>query len=169
MVHKPRRTSSLMKDLFLFSTIFPKYLSSPFIIIYLIFKHRLNTSQHDFRKSNCTTTNLVTYLNSIMPSVSSQGQTDSVHFDLSNAFDIVSHNILLRKLSNFGLSSSYVDWFHSYLINRLFCSYFWNPFVLSCLVWSASRFRLTPLLLIYLLMIQVIIFVIPSTFCLLTI
>jgi hypothetical protein len=28
------------------------------------------------------------------------------------------HNILLRKLSNFGLSSSHVDWFHSYVFNR---------------------------------------------------
>jgi hypothetical protein len=34
------------------------------------------------------------------------------------AFDIVPHNILLRKLSNFGLSSSYVDWFRNYLSNR---------------------------------------------------
>jgi hypothetical protein len=53
-----------------------------------------------------------------MPSVSTQGQTGSAYFDLSNAFDIVPHNILLRKLSNFGLSSSFVDWFHSYLVNR---------------------------------------------------
>jgi hypothetical protein len=58
------------------------------------------------------------YLYFIIPSVSTQGQTDSVYFDLTKAFDIVPHNILLRKLSNFGLSSSYVDWFHSYLSNR---------------------------------------------------
>jgi hypothetical protein len=61
---------------------------------------------------------LVTYLNSIMPSVCTQGQIDSVYFDLSSAFDIVPHNILLHKLSNFGLSSSYVDWFHSYHDSR---------------------------------------------------
>jgi sarcosine oxidase/L-pipecolate oxidase len=61
---------------------------------------------------------LVTYLNSIIPSVSTQGQTDSVYFDLTKAFDIVPHNILLLELSKFGLSSSYVDWFHSYLFNR---------------------------------------------------
>jgi hypothetical protein len=61
---------------------------------------------------------LATYLNFIIPSVSTQGQTVSVYFDLTKAFDIVPHNILLRKLSNFGLSSSYVDWFHSYFSNR---------------------------------------------------
>jgi hypothetical protein len=54
----------------------------------------------------------------ILPSVSTQGQTDSVYFDFTKAFDIVPHNILLRKLSNFGLSSGYIDWFRSYLSNR---------------------------------------------------
>jgi hypothetical protein len=53
-----------------------------------------------------------------MPSVCTQGQIDSVYFDLSSAFNIVPYNILLHKLSNFGLSSSCVDWFHSYLDNR---------------------------------------------------
>jgi hypothetical protein len=53
-----------------------------------------------------------------MPSVNTQGQTDSVYFDLSNAFDIVPHNLLLHKLTNSGLSSGYVSWFHSYLANR---------------------------------------------------
>jgi hypothetical protein len=82
------------------------------------FKHKLNPAQHGFHKFNSTTTNLVTDPNSIMLSVCTQGQIDSVYFDLSSAFDIVPHNILLHKLSNFGLSSSYVDWFHSYLDNR---------------------------------------------------
>jgi hypothetical protein len=85
--------------------------------LYNFFKYRLNPSQHGFHKFNSTATNLVTYLNSIIPSVSSQGQTDSVYFELTRAFDIVPHNILC-KLSNFGLSSNYVDWFHSYLSNR---------------------------------------------------
>jgi hypothetical protein len=73
--------------------------------LYNFFRYRLNPSQHGFRKFNSTATNLVTYFNSIIPSVSSQGQTDSVYFDLTKAFDIVPHDILLRKLSNFGLSS----------------------------------------------------------------
>jgi retron-type reverse transcriptase len=86
--------------------------------LYNFFKFRLNPFHHGFRKFNSTATNLVTYLNSIIPSVGSQEQTDSVYFDLTKAFDIVPHNFLLRKLSNFGLASSYVDWFHSYLFNR---------------------------------------------------
>jgi hypothetical protein len=53
-----------------------------------------------------------------VPSVSTQGQSDSVHFDSSSASDIASHNLLLRKLSNFGLFSGYIKLFHSYLTNR---------------------------------------------------
>jgi hypothetical protein len=53
-----------------------------------------------------------------MPSVNTQGQTHSVYFDLSNACDIVPHNLLLRKLTDSGLSSGYVNWFHNYLTNR---------------------------------------------------
>jgi hypothetical protein len=67
------------------------------------FKCRLYPSQHGFRKFNSTATNLVTYLNSIIPSVSSQGQTNSVYFELTKAFDVAPHNIILRKHSNFGL------------------------------------------------------------------
>jgi hypothetical protein len=53
-----------------------------------------------------------------MPTLCTQGQIGSLYFDLSSAFDTVPHNILLRKLSNFEISSSYVHWFHSYLDNR---------------------------------------------------
>jgi hypothetical protein len=47
----------------------------------------------------------------VVPSVSIQGQTDSLYFDLSNAFDSVPHKLFLHKLTNFGLSSGYVNGF----------------------------------------------------------
>jgi sarcosine oxidase/L-pipecolate oxidase len=105
----------MLQTHFYFKKCFLKYLNLLFITTYLIFfKLRLNPAQHGFRKFNSTTTNLVTYLISIMPTVCTRGQIDSVYFDT------VPHNILLHKLSNFGLSSSYVDWFRSCLDNRYF-------------------------------------------------
>jgi hypothetical protein len=50
--------------------------------------------------------------------VCSQGQFDSVYFDLSQAFNKVPHTLLLDKVNNFGLSSFYVDWFQSSLSAR---------------------------------------------------
>jgi hypothetical protein len=40
-----------------------------------------------------------------------------LYFDLSNAIDIFTHNLLLLNFIIFGFSSGYVNWFHSYLIN----------------------------------------------------
>jgi hypothetical protein len=47
-----------------------------------------NCCQHGFIKSRSTTSNLVTYLDYITPSVSSQLQVDAIHFDFSSAFDL---------------------------------------------------------------------------------
>jgi hypothetical protein len=82
------------------------------------FKFKLHPNQHGFLNSESTATNSVTYLNDVTPSVCSQGQFDSVYFDLSQAFDKVPHAVLLNKLSQFGLSSSYVKWFQSYFLSR---------------------------------------------------
>jgi hypothetical protein len=72
-------------------------------------KFTLNPCQHSFTKSKSTVTNLVSYLESISPLVTSQGQTDAIYFDLSSAFDLVPHTPLLQKLSTFGLSDDYIN------------------------------------------------------------
>jgi hypothetical protein len=59
-------------------------------------------------KSKSTATNLVAYLDAIAPLVHSQRQVDSIYFDFSNAFDVVPYEMLLRKLSGFGLSADYL-------------------------------------------------------------
>jgi hypothetical protein len=82
------------------------------------FEFELHPNRHGPVKSKSTVNNLVTYLNDVLPTVCSQGQYDSVYFDLSQAFDKVPHTLLLDKLNNFGLSSFYIDWFQSYLSNR---------------------------------------------------
>jgi hypothetical protein len=47
------------------------------------FKSKLHPSQHGCIKSKSTVTNLITYLNTVTPIVSSQGQMDAIYFDLT--------------------------------------------------------------------------------------
>jgi hypothetical protein len=61
---------------------------------------------------------LVTYIDLIFPLDGSQRQVDVVYLDLSSAFDLVSHTVLLHKLCTHGRSDGYVNWFRSYLPNR---------------------------------------------------
>jgi hypothetical protein len=71
-----------------------------------------------FTRTKSTVTNLVTFLDFLTPVVRGQRQADAIYFDLSNAFDLVPHNMLLHKLGSFRFSDAYVSWFHSYLTNR---------------------------------------------------
>lgn len=65
--------------------------------------------------------NLACFLNDIGPPVLSRQQVDTVYFDCSKAFDIVNHDLLLRKLSAYGLSLEFCQWFGSYLKGRSNC------------------------------------------------
>jgi hypothetical protein len=95
---------------------------SEFIIyehVFYYFKSKLNICQHGFTKSKTTVTNLVTYLDLVNYLVCYRSQVDAIYFNLSSASGLVPHALLLHKLTDYGLSASYVNWFHSYLTNRL--------------------------------------------------
>jgi hypothetical protein len=54
----------------------------------------------------------------ISPLVNFQHEIGSIYFDLSGAFDLVLHPILLYEPCAYGPSGGYVKWFRSYYNNR---------------------------------------------------
>jgi hypothetical protein len=83
-------------------------------------KYIFNPRQHGFIKSKSTSTNLVAaYPDFITPLVYSQHKVDDIYFDFCNTFCLDLYALVLHKLDDFGLSTAYVAWFHSYKTNRL--------------------------------------------------
>ena len=89
------------------------------IYSYLSENKILSQSQFGFRPKLSTSTALAFFTDSILDNADNGLITASVFLDSSKAFDTVDHNILLHKLKLIGLDSKSLNWFESYLSNRL--------------------------------------------------
>ena len=74
--------------------------------------------QFGFREGHSTNHAHIQLINNICDSFNKNKYTLGVFIDLSKAFDTVDHNILLNKLSLYGIKHSNLKWFSSYLSNR---------------------------------------------------
>ena len=71
--------------------------------------------QFGFTKNCSTLQQMLIFINQI---INTPSQTDVIYFDISKAFDTVSHSILLRKLWSFGITGALWTWIKDYLTNR---------------------------------------------------
>ena len=88
-----------------------------------IFKHfkeflcpLFDNAQHGFLQGRSTVTQLLAFYHEIGHSLDEGLQSDIVYLDLAKAFGSVSHQRLLLKLSQYGVSGKLLQWFESYLI-----------------------------------------------------
>jgi hypothetical protein len=69
-----------------------------FIIHYHVsYYAKFNPNRHRITRIKSSISNLVTFLDFLIPVVLGQRQADAMYFDLSNAFDFVLHIVLLHK------------------------------------------------------------------------
>lgn len=81
-------------------------------------KNHVSSRQHGFFPGRSTTTNLMLFNNYVVNSVEKGFQVDTIYTDFSKAFDKVSHEVLLDKMSRLNSSVVPLHWIKSYLSNR---------------------------------------------------
>ena len=85
---------------------------------YLITKGLLFESQYGFRKQHSTELAALELTDPIRREMDQNRVPFSVFLELSKAFDTLNHHILLSKLEYYGIRSSALQWFKSYLTER---------------------------------------------------
>lgn len=81
----------------------------------------LHPMQFGYRKHHSTETACCYFIEVVKAKLEKGGVVGAVFLDLSKAFDMVNHSVLLRKLSNYNLSLSALQWVESYLSDRVQC------------------------------------------------
>ncbi len=78
----------------------------------------LCTQQSGFRKGHSTMTALVDVTDYVLSNMNEGCLTGVVYLDLRKAFDTVDPEVLIHKLSWFGIKKQELLWFQNYLLNR---------------------------------------------------
>lgn len=121
-LHKKGDTTSVdnYRPISLLSTI-SKILEAVIYIRMLNFCIKFNIicdEQHGFRKGRSPQSAILTYLTELYDHLNNNKKCFGVFMDLSKAFDLVNHVLLIEKLKNYGFRGKMGGWLESYLSNR---------------------------------------------------
>ena len=85
---------------------------------FLTSNNLLIPNQYGFRKSLSTDLAIIQLYDEIVQSLSKKEHSIGIFMDLSKAFETIDHQILLKKLNNYGIRGTALAWFNDYLNNR---------------------------------------------------
>jgi hypothetical protein len=88
------------------------------LVAHLEYHKLLSPFQFGFQAGRNTEQNLIQVVNQITEHLNTGGYCIGLFLDLKKAFDVCSHDILLKKLAKFGVNGVERDWFESYLSDR---------------------------------------------------
>ena len=100
--------------------------------------------QFGFRKGYSTNIALICLIEKLSTAINNGEFAVGVFWDLSKAFDMVNHTILLKKIVRYGIRGHCLKWFQSYLFQRL--QYVVLFFKKNCDLWGTPRLYLGALL-----------------------
>ena len=81
----------------------------------------LTEDQHGFRTKKSTETALLAFTKSIYDAIENKMNPIGIFLDLTKAYDVLNHRILLSKLESYGIRGVTNRWFESYLSHRKQC------------------------------------------------
>ena len=88
------------------------------IVCFLSRFNILNKAQHGFRKNRSTNSAIFEFLNGLYENLDNNKRTIGLFMDLTKAFDLVDHSLLLDKLEAYGLKGKVNEYIKSYLRGR---------------------------------------------------
>ena len=88
------------------------------ILQYFIDNKLFSNRQYGFIKGRSTVTQLLNILDKWTECLENGGQVDVIYTDLEKAFDKVPHKLLIRKLIQYKINPTIVEWIKAFLTNR---------------------------------------------------
>jgi hypothetical protein len=85
------------------------------------FQRILTNKQFGFRKNSSTTHACFDLIKHVTQNLDTGMTTLTIYFDMSKAFDHVSHKLLISKLDRYGIRGNALSWLKSYLCDREQC------------------------------------------------
>lgn len=98
------------------------------IIDYFESNNLFSDAQFGFRSNRGTSTAVAKFMKECMYSLEEKCIVNSCFYDMSKAFDTISHEILLKKLKFYGFDSVTVDFLTSYFTDRYQCVFYKGEF-----------------------------------------